>query len=138
MQNKLDIIKKSKPFKITDLLICIILLAVIIISVFTLVPSGSGSYAEIYSGGSLVKTMYLNVDDTFRYEYEGHYNIITVNGGKISVTGSDCRDKICANYPKTNTAESTIICLPNKLLIIVKGDENGVDGIITLKQDIYE
>lgn len=130
MQSKLGIIKKSKPLSKTDLLICIAILAAAVFSAIFAVPKGGGSYAEIYCGGSLVKTMYLNVNDTYRYEYEGHYNIITVEGGKISVTGSDCEDGICRNYPSLNTAGGTIICLPNKLLIIVKGEYEGIDGVI--------
>jgi hypothetical protein len=117
-------IKKGKLFKLSDVVIISGLIAVIAISyIFYAINRQSGNYAEIYGNGVLVKVMPLSVDAEYRYtDEEGGYNIIAVKDGKISVTEANCQDKICAFYPPQNAAGSMIICLPHKLVIIVKGE----------------
>lgn len=123
-------IKEDKPFKKSDIIIIAALILVVAAFIIIFYPRQSGSYAEIYGGGKLIKVMPLNNDDEFIYHYDAnHKNIITVKEGKISVTYADCRDKICQNHIPANTAGSVIICLPHNLVIVVKG-EGGSDGIV--------
>lgn len=124
-------IKNDKIFKIADIIfIAVLLIGILSIYFFTVNNRNSGAYAEIYNENKLVKTMSLNTDAEYTYIYnENEYNIITVKDGKISVTESSCNEKICINYPSTNTVGSTIICLPHKMLIIIKGEQE-IDGIL--------
>ncbi|NLK16936.1 MAG: NusG domain II-containing protein [Clostridiales bacterium] len=123
-------VKESKPFKKADLLIIPLLMLASALAIFLLSPGG-GSYAEIYADGKLVRVMPLDVDAEFVYHFdEGRKNVITVKGGKVSVSYADCADKICTHYPPTDRASSSIICLPHKLVIIVRGGENEYDGVV--------
>ena len=118
-------IKNSRPFRIMDAVIAAVLIGALVFFVAFNRPA-TGSYAEIYRAGKLVKTMPLNIDAVYEYECEGKTNTITVKDGKISVTDSGCPDKICMNM---SGAAGFIICLPHKLLIKICGNAE-YDGVI--------
>lgn len=122
-------VRESKPFKMTDLLIIPLLIVIPLLITFLL--SSSGGYAEIYADGSLIKVMPLNEDGHFTYHFdESRKNVITVKNGKVSVTYADCADKICTHFPPADNAGSAIICLPHKLVIVVRGGEEEYDGVV--------
>jgi hypothetical protein len=117
-------IKKGKLFRLSDIVMISVLIFVIAVSfIFFAINKQRGNYAEIYADGVLVKAMPLSADAEYRYtDGEGGYNVITVKGGKISVAEANCRDKVCMFYPPQDAAGSVIICLPHKLVIIIKGE----------------
>lgn len=119
---------KRRLLKLTDIIFISALIIIIVFSYLFTTQSG-GAYAEIYGEGKLVKVMPLNIDDVYLYEYGGQYNYIIVKNGKIGVSEASCNDKICMHYPSTDIAGSVIICLPHKLVILIKGD-GGVDGVV--------
>jgi len=121
---KIDEIKKQKYFVKKDILIFIIL-AVFLSVLFggvLYIYNKKGDDAYIYSDGELIKIMPLNTNDEFLYEYDGHYNIIIVENGYIYVKESDCDDKVCIIKGKINKVGDSIICLPHKLVITIKGE----------------
>lgn len=120
---------KRRLIKVFDIIFIVCLIAVIALAYGLTTQNKSGSYAEIYSDGHLVKVMPLNTDGQYKCVYgDGDYNIIKVESGKISVTEASCNDEICMHYPPTDIAGSIIVCLPHKLFIVIKGD-NGFDGV---------
>ena len=130
MANFFRAVKESRPFNEADLLIIPLLVAISALSFFLLSPGG-GSYVEVYADGELIKVMPLSTDAEFIYQHEeGSKNVITVKGGKVAVTYADCADKICMQYPATDRAGSTIICLPHKLVVTVRGGQEGYDGVV--------
>ena len=92
------------------------------LSVWLLAPS-QASRAEIYSGGTLVRTVDLSIDQEFTVD--GH-NTVTVSGGKIAVTWADCPDGYCMARGFCSGG-SDIVCLPNRLVISFVG-ESEVDA----------
>lgn len=134
-KNNYNLIKNSRPFKVLDAVICLSLIAVFTLGIFLLMPKGEGFRAEVYKDGRLIKVLPLNVDDVFIYEQDGEYNKIMVSGGKVFIQSASCDDKLCINHPPTDTAGSTIICLPHRLVIIVKG-EGGVDYTVSMQVNV--
>lgn len=130
-----DTIKKSSAFKMSDIIIILGAAILLICAVFLIKPTGRGEFAYIYSGSKLIKIMPLADDDVFLYEFDGHYNQITVKDGAISVTAADCDDELCLNSLPINVSGSSIICLPHKLYIEVQGGggDNGVDDYVFFK-----
>jgi hypothetical protein len=131
MNGLFEKIKYNKPFKKSDIIV-IILLILILSAVFAaFYPRQQGRYAYIYSQNKLIKVMPLDADDEFVFNYDDfNKNIITVSGGKISVTYSDCKDKICQSHAPASAAGSSIICLPHNLFIIIKGEAD-VDAVVS-------
>ena len=58
----------------------------------------------------------------------GGYNIVTVEGGKIAVTESDCPDQHCVRRGFCGSG-TPIICLPHGLVIEFLGQQE-IDGMV--------
>lgn len=82
------------------------------------------SYAEVYSGGELIKTVSLAIDQEFTVD--GH-NTVTVKDGKIAVTWADCPDGYCVARGFCSSG-GDIVCLPNRLVISFVGVQE-IDGV---------
>lgn len=87
--------------------------------------------AEIVLDGKVIKS--INLADVsqayeFRAETDSGYNVILVERGRISVTESDCPDKICVNRGCIGAGDLPIVCLPHKLTITMKSD-SGIDAV---------
>jgi len=52
----------------------------------------------------------------------GH-NVIVVEGKRVHMEHSDCGDQICVHQGEISTPNEMIVCLPNKVLIEIKGVE---------------
>ena len=76
----------------------------------------TASRAQISSGGRVVRTVDLSINQEFTVETEGGYNIVTVKDGKIAVTEASCPDHYCMARGFCNSG-AQIVCLPNKLVI---------------------
>lgn len=85
---------------------------------FVLLRSDSGAtHARVYSGGELVGTVDLRVDQTFTVTTrEGETNVIAVEDGKIAVTEASCPDQYCVRRGYCSGG-AQIVCLPNGLVI---------------------
>ncbi len=81
--------------------------------------------AEIWSDGTLIRTVDLAVDQVFTVESAAGTNVITVSGGKIAVTEASCPDHICMDRGYCSGG-LPIVCLPNGLVIQFTG-ESAVD-----------
>ena len=107
---------------IVGLVVCVAL------SVWLFRPREAAKWAEIWSDGELVDTVYLLGDDVLTVQSAYGTNVITVFGGKIAVTEADCPDHYCMHRGFCNSG-AQIVCLPNRLVIkFVGGDIDGVAG----------
>lgn len=122
--NYIETIKKNRAFRLWDLAVFLLLVVAIVFSVvFALSPKGE--YAEVFVDGKLVETLYLNNAATT--EVEGV--VIVVADGEIFVASADCPDKLCVAHSAISEKGSSIICLPNKVVIRVNG-KSQTDAII--------
>ncbi|MDO5401614.1 MAG: NusG domain II-containing protein [Eubacteriales bacterium] len=115
---------KTKTWMI---LIAVLLALCLGASVYILLPREAAAFAEISSGGTVVKTVDLGVDQNFTVPAEnGGENTVTVQNGKIAVTAATCPDHYCMARGFCDSG-TQIVCLPNKLIIRFLGDQE-VDG----------
>jgi len=68
------------------------------------------------------------VGHTIPVETEFGYNLIEIGDGQVRVIEADCPDKIDVKQGYISRIGETIVCLPNKLVIEIKG-ESGEDDI---------
>ncbi len=62
------------------------------------------------------------------YALNGGTNILRIESGEAYLVYADCPDKTCVHSGKIKYVGQSIICLPNKVTVIVKGNaSNGVD-----------
>ena len=91
--------------------------------------SEKGSVVVIEQNSIVIKQLDLNKDTEFKVEYEGHYNIIKIANGTVSVSEADCKDQICVKTPAISKVGQSIICLPHKLVIRIEGSGQKIDGV---------
>ena len=87
------------------------------------------AFAQITSGGKLVKTVNLHENQQFTITAEnGRKNTVTIQDGKIAVTVATCPDHYCMK--RGFCASGTdIVCLPNRLVIHFIGEQT-VDAVV--------
>jgi len=91
--------------------------------------SAPGTVADIYQNGEFLQT--LRLDEPVGYTLfaaNGGSNTIVVQDGRICVSQATCPDQVCVNQGWVNTDTTPIVCLPNQLVIQVKGGERDLDA----------
>lgn len=87
--------------------------------------------AEIYVDGALYTALPLNEECQITISTRYGYNIVTVADGYISVTESDCPDKVCVHSGAINSGIVPIICLPHRLEIRAVSPANtDIDAVV--------
>ena len=62
-------------------------------------------------------------------EDRGFRNTIEVSGGRVRVTDADCPDRLCVRQGWISYDGESLVCLPHKLVVAVRGGEAGLDAI---------
>ncbi|MGM9549840.1 MAG: NusG domain II-containing protein [Faecousia sp.] len=111
------------------LLIAAVAVVCLGLSILLLIPGDAAAYAEISSGGTVIKTVDLRVDQQFSVAAEnGGSNTVTVRDGRIAVTQASCPDHYCMDRGFCSSG-TPIVCLPNRLVIRFVG-EQPIDAVV--------
>lgn len=88
-------------------------------------------YAEIYFDGELYERVIIKEQKKIVVETEVGWNVIEINNGKVTMIEADCPDKICLDTGTIEKANRSIVCLPNKVHVQIKGNmEEEIDVIV--------
>lgn len=120
-------------FKRNDIiLIVLIVLASIFLSVAMVIKQEDGGIVVLKVGGETYKDFPLLEDMTYTMEFEdGRYNTIVIKDGYVEISDASCPDQICVNHRKIQKSGETIVCLPNQLVIEIKGSsQSDLDAIV--------
>ena len=105
-----------------------VLAACLGLSVVMFLPGEEATFAEVASGGKLLKTVDLRIDQEFTVDTDnGGHNVVTVRNGKIGVTEANCPDHYCMDRGMISSG-TQIVCLPNRLVITLTGAPE-IDGV---------
>ena len=89
----------------------------------------SGTTADILQKGTLLRTVSLQKNIAFTVEApNGGSNTITVRDGRICVSHATCPDQVCVKQGWVSTDAIPIVCLPNGLVIQIKGGDRDIDA----------
>lgn len=121
------------------ILILSIIAGVILISAIMTVVIGSktgrpvsgAKTALIYSDGELIKKIDLDLseDTTFLVETkDGGSNLIQIKDHDICVSEATCPNGLCIKQGFAGKTHIPVVCLPNKLVIIVENNTGGKEG----------
>lgn len=93
-----------------------------------------GSRVIITVDGEVYRSLPLNTDaviDVITGEKGEYKNTVTVKDGRVSVSYANCPDGICEKHREIRYEGESIVCLPHKLAVTVKGSaEEGVDIVV--------
>ena len=95
----------------------------------------AGSWIEITQNGSLVAELDLFENQHIRISSptgEG-YNVVVVEDGSVRIAEASCPDQTCVKRGATHHTNTPIVCIPNRLVVTVRGSANGdygeLDGV---------
>lgn len=129
--------------------VLLLLIAIASVIWIVLVKNTKGETVTIASNGVTLKTVDLNTidgeliltvindpsDENSPYIVEGnkplgnHYNVIRITREGAEIIDSDCSTHICIHEGITDSPAKPIVCLPNKLLITVTGENTDTDAV---------
>ena len=112
--------------KIIKDIILIAVLLVLGISVFLIIEYGreDGTHVKVTVNGELIAEYSLNEDG--EYLLNGGTNLLIISDGKAFIKDADCPDGLCINQGKISRSGERIVCLPNRVMIEVRAENDGV------------
>lgn len=125
-------------FKIGDLLIIMITVILTIVLTFIVLKSeilGDERIIEISINGESTTYKYGVTDsDIIEIEYADQKGYVIFESGKVKIKPmsiKNCPNQICSKTGWIEKSKESIICLPNKIIITIKGSTNEPVDIIS-------
>lgn len=110
---------------------------VVLLSVFLYIACGfwsreKGARVVIKVDGNIQGIYSLEEDREISVDHGK--NIVEIKDKKAFMKKADCPDQICTHQKAIRGIHQTIVCLPNKVVIEIEGDEksdpkNGIDSV---------
>lgn len=125
-------IKGIKLLKGDIIIIALIAFLAIGILILTLPKTYDNNVLEIYVNGELVESVELS-ENTYQIIEIDEFvqNTIEIDGTSVRVIDSTCYDHICENTGSISKSGEVIVCMPNKLLLKIVGeDASELDGVV--------
>ncbi len=126
-------------FKKWDFIIIAILMLLSFVPeiVFTVVVGRdyNSTYAEITIAGELQKTIPLtdhSGEEIIEFKSKYGTNIVKINDDNIGIIDATCHDHICMNPEYIKNPGQSLVCLPNKFMIEIKGQKSNDDEEIII------
>lgn len=121
-----------------DVLLVIVVLGISVFSLFNSynkINDTNKKTVLIYLEGKLYKQFTLTDDLNKEIEVKGdkYENTIEIENGNVTVTHSTCPDHICERHTSINSPGQIIVCLPNEMIVEIKGEEDS-DSLDSLSQ----
>ena len=116
----------KRYFTKNDILLIIGMLLVSgLLMLVLLLSQERGSTVVISVDGKDVKSFSLDEDTRFVIDgYHGGSNVLVIENGEAFLESASCPDKLCVNMGKISKVGQSIICLPNKVVIEIRGKES--------------
>lgn len=110
----------------------ILIVSLLIISLFSILilnlNKKESSKAYVYHDNKLLKEIDLNINKTYTFNGDKGKVIVTVKDKKIKVDKETSEYHLCSKMGYISKSHETIICLPNKIVIEIDGNE--VDTVV--------
>lgn len=117
-------IKNNKKIKNDIIFIAALLLILAIIGGCLLLFRKEGSSVKITIDGQPFGIYSLNENQTVEVRTEKGYNTVIIENGTVRVEEASCPDGICSSHRPIRFSGSSIICLPNKVVVSIDGEQN--------------
>ena len=118
-------VKPLRLFRIWDVLLLAIILALVGAALFFFFGADKGGSAEIYVNGEKYMTVSLSKDRVIELDDL----TVVVKNGAVHVEKANCKDKICEQTGAISKKGQTIVCAPNRVVIRITGKKGEVEAI---------
>lgn len=121
--------EERKLLRLRDTFIIVSIIAAVFVF-YALLPEG-GERAVVSCDGVVVAEIPLDVSGEYVFPQVPDM-VFTAGDGAVSVTESNCGDKTCMRTGKISKRGEAIICVPNKVIVEIKGSskESDVDAVL--------
>ncbi len=116
-------INSALSFRIWDLILICVLFGISFAALLLFIKPSEGETVVISQYGTVLE---YSLDTNTSVQLDG--GTVRIMDGEVWMTDAECRDKICENFGRISNAGESIVCVPNQIVIRIKG-ESGVDGI---------
>lgn len=112
----------------------LILMAAIVIiglgiSIFLAAGSHQGNKVEITKDGKLWGTYSLDGEHKITIRDGKERNVVKISGGKVTMESANCKNQVCVHHSPVSRTGESIVCLPHKIVVSIKGEDNEYDTI---------
>lgn len=119
-----------KVIKKADIVLFIILIVLGLgLSWISVASKTTGQTAVVTVNGKEYGSYSLSRDQSVTIKQNGHTNKFIIKDGYVQMTYSTCKNHICIEKGKINQTNQSIVCLPNKVVIEIKGGDSKYDAI---------
>lgn len=105
----------------------IFLFAGLLSVIFFLSGNEQGNYVTVTVDKKVYGTYSLDETQDIEIHTEFGHNVLHVENGSVYMAEADCPDGYCKRQGKISTEKETIVCLPHKLVVEIRGT-NTDDG----------
>ncbi len=81
-----------------------------------------GAVAVVTVDGTETARYPLSKDGTFLLN--GGSNTLVIENGEVWISEANCPDKLCMGFGKISKNGEIIVCLPNRLIVVIEGGES--------------
>ena len=122
-------IKNNKKIKNDIIFIAALLLVLSLIGGCMLLFRKEGSTVKVTVNGQIYGTYSLDKNQTVEIKTENGYNILVIENGTARIEEASCPDGVCSSHRPIRFSNSSIICLPNKVVVSINGEEKENGGL---------
>ena len=110
------------------ILIGVLLIISLSVLLFVFLTREEGAVADVYVDGVKVAEYPLSIDGV--YYINNGSNVLVIENGTAYMREANCPDKFskngCVNTGKISYVGQTIVCLPNKIIVEIVGEGEGI------------
>ena len=126
MENKAS--ATQKKYRLDIIIISAILLFSLVLLLIVTLTKKEGSTVVVEIDGKVVATYSLSQNG--EYSLNGGTNVLVIENGYAYLNYSNCPDHTCEKTGKIQYVGQSIICLPNKVTVTIRGEDvGGVDFV---------
>ena len=121
-------ILENKKLRSDIILVGVLLIVSLSVLLFMFLTKEEGAIAEVYVNNEKVAEYPLSIDGV--YYLNGGTNVLVVENGEAYMREANCPDKFskngCVNTGKISYVGQKIVCLPNKIIVEIVGEGEGI------------
>ena len=110
---------RTKLRKSDYILFCVtVIFATVLLIVQRMTPDSHGQLIVLIDGEETASYSLNESDDEFTIN--NGTNTIQISEGRVRMIGSNCPDQICVHHKEISKNNETIVCLPNKIVLVIE------------------
>ena len=126
MSQDINVTQKNGRKIKNDIILVSVVIGVILLAILgILLFRKEGNTVKVTVDGKTFGEYSLNVDRTVEIKSEFGSNLLVIKDGKAYVEQASCPDGICSSHQPIHYDGQSIICLPNKVVVLIN-DQNTI------------